>query len=272
MQSANYDSPTTIQGNALGEAVPVTSQGAAAEDAAVSGSPVQIAIEARSSAKTSVTSGDVVRPVGSLAGVLATMENASATDASSNTAGQLIDLGGARRPLWVYNSVFNGTNWDRLRGDTAGIITRGQGNSASGVFTPAAASHTAGDVNGAAATFDLNAPASCVFEIMSASLLINNATIETTAWTLHLYSVTPPSALADDAAFNIPSGDQASYLGFISLAQVVDYGDSLYIESNDIGKRVQLAASGDLFGYLVNGTTLTPGAVAHTVKLIGRPV
>lgn len=183
MQSANYDSPLTVQGNSSGEAVPVST---------ASGSAL------------SVTS-------------------------------------------------------------TGGL-------SASGSFTPAAASHTAGDVNGAAATFDLNAPASCVFEIQSASLLIAGGTVETTAWTLHLYSVTPPSALADDAVFDIPAGDRASYLGFVSLAQVVDYGSSLYIETHNIGKRVQLAASGDLFGYLVNGTTLTPQAVAHTVTLVGRPV
>lgn len=142
--------------------------------------------------------------------------------------------------------------------------------SASATFTPAAASHVAGDVNGGANKFALNAPSGSVFEIQSASLLIAGATIETTAWTLHLYSVTPPSAIADDAAFDIPSGDRASYLGFVSLAQVVDYGNSLYIESNNLNKRVKLTGT-SLFGYLVNGTTLTPQNVAHTVTLIGRP-
>lgn len=145
------------------------------------------------------------------------------------------------------------------------------GKAASAVFTPAAASHTAGDVNGAAAEFALAAPSGCVFEIETVSLMIAGATIETTAWTLHLYSVTPPSALADDAAFDIPAGDRASYLGLVAIAQVVDYGSTLYIETQNIGKRVKLTGT-SLFGYLVNGTTLTPQAVAHTVTIIGKPI
>lgn len=147
------------------------------------------------------------------------------------------------------------------------------GKSAAAAFTPAAASHVAGDCHGAAQEFALGAPAGCVFEIQSVSMLIAGATIETTAWALHLYSVTPPSALADDAAFDIPSGDRASYLGFVTIPQVVDYGASLWIESHNIGKRIKLASSGtSVFGYLVNGTTLTPQAVTHTVVLTGQPV
>ena len=150
-------------------------------------------------------------------------------------------------------------------------LDKGNGRAASASFTPAAAEHTGGDVNGVAQEFALDAPEGCVFEIMSATLLIAGGAVETTAWTLHLYSVTPPSALADAAAFDLPSGDRASYLGAVALAQVVDLGASLYIETNTINKRVKLAGTG-LFGYLVNGTTLTPAAVAHTVTLIGRPV
>lgn len=150
-----------------------------------------------------------------------------------------------------------------------GLGSPGAGKSASATFTPAAASHVAGDCNGAAAEFALGAPSGSVFEIDSVSMLIAGGTIETTAWALHLYSVTPPSALADDAAFDIPSGDRASYLGFVTIAQVVDYGASLWIEAHNIGKKVKLAGT-SVFGYLVNGTTLTPQAVAHTVTLTGR--
>lgn len=143
--------------------------------------------------------------------------------------------------------------------------------SASAVFTPAAASHVAPDVHGGAQEFALNAPSGSIFEIQTVSMLIAGATIETTAWALHLYSVTPPSALADDATFDIPSGDRTSYLGFVTIPQVVDYGNSLYIESHNLNKRVKLSGT-SLFGYLVNGTTLTPQNVAHTVTLIGRAV
>lgn len=137
---------------------------------------------------------------------------------------------------------------------------------ASATFTPAAASHTAGDVNGTAKEFALDAVSASYIRIVSANLQINGATIETTAWRLHMFSVTPPSALADDAAFTLASGDRASYLGYLDFAQVVDLGDTLFIETTNIQKQIKLAGT-SLFGYLVNGTTLTPAAVAHIVTI-----
>lgn len=142
----------------------------------------------------------------------------------------------------------------------------GQGYTIAATFTPAAASHTGGDVVGGAQEFAIGAPAGSILRIVSASLLIAGGTVETTAWTLHLYSVTPPSAIADDAAFDVPSGDRTSYLGSVALAQVVDLGATLYIDTNNIQKQIKLTGT-SVFGYLVNGTTLTPQAVAHTVTL-----
>lgn len=137
---------------------------------------------------------------------------------------------------------------------------------ASATFTPAATSHTAGDSVGVAQEFAFGAPTASRIRIVNATLRINSATIETTAWRVHMFSVTPPSALADDAAFTLASGDLASYLGYIDLAQVVDFGDTLYIEANNIQKQIQLAGT-SVFGYLVNGTTLTPAAVSHIVTI-----
>lgn len=142
----------------------------------------------------------------------------------------------------------------------------------SAAFTPAATSHTGGDVVGGAKEFVLldsrgapPAPGSTM-TIQSASMLIAGGTQETTAWTLHLYSVTPPSAIADDAAFDIPSGDRASYLGNIALSQVVDHGSSLFIEMSNVQKQFTMTGT-SVFGYLVNGTTLSTQNVAHTVTL-----
>lgn len=137
---------------------------------------------------------------------------------------------------------------------------------ASATFTPAATSHTALDSVGGAKAIDFGAISGSTIRIVSATLEIDGATIETTAWRLHLYSVTPPSAYADDAAWDIPSGDRASYLGYLDFAQVVDFGSTLWIETTNIQKQLVLAGTG-LFGYLVNTTTLTPQAVAHIVKL-----
>jgi len=150
------------------------------------------------------------------------------------------------------------------------------GFTGSATFTPAASSHVGGDVVGGAQEFVLRdrngAPPEpgSVVKIMQASLLIAGSTIETTAWALHLHSVTPPSALADDAVFDLPSGDRASYLGSIAIAQVVDLGASLFIDGA-LAKYLKLSGT-SVFGYLVNGTTLTPAAVAHTVTLLCEAV
>jgi hypothetical protein len=138
--------------------------------------------------------------------------------------------------------------------------------SASATFTPAAASHTAGDSVGVAQEFAFGAPSGGTIRIVSATLRINHATIETTAWRLHMFTVTPPSALADDAAFTLAAADLPSYLGYVDFAQVVDFGDTQFIETTNIQKQITLAGT-SVFGYLVNGTTLTPNAVAHIVTL-----
>ncbi len=147
----------------------------------------------------------------------------------------------------------------------------GQGYRASATFTPAAASHTAGDVNGVAAEFALGATPNSAITIVSATLLIAGATVETTAWRLHMFSVTPPSALADDAAFLLASADRASYLGYLDFAQVIDLGDTLFVETTNIQKQLVLPGS-SLFGYLVNGTTLAPQAAAHIVTIHAKAI
>jgi hypothetical protein len=80
-----------------------------------------------------------------------------------------------------------------------------------------------------------------------------------TSFNLHLYSVTPPSALGDAATFDLPSGDRASYLGLISLGTPVDLGSTLYVEQNGVNKQVTAAGS-SLFGYLVTVGAYTPAA------------
>ena len=145
--------------------------------------------------------------------------------------------------------------------------------SASATFTPAAASHVAGDSVGGAVEFVLRdrnggvPEAGSSLSIVSATLQINGGTIETTAWRLHLYTVTPPSAYADDAAWDISNAtDLTSYLGYVDLSQVLDFGTTLFIDMPNLNKRIKLAGT-SVFGYLVNGTTLTPLAMAHIVTL-----
>lgn len=135
----------------------------------------------------------------------------------------------------------------------------------SAIFTPAAASHLANDVVGGARSFgQLDAETNWI--ITSASLMIADATVVASGWRLYLFNVTPPSALADDAAFSLAAGDRASFVGTIDLGNTLDFGDTQYIEVSGINKHMHVN-TGQLYGYLVNLTTITPPAVAHTVIL-----
>jgi hypothetical protein len=139
--------------------------------------------------------------------------------------------------------------------------------SSSATFTPAAASHVANDVVGGAKEFKgLAGATGSAIQIASASLLVNSATIETTAWRVYLYNVTPPSAIADDGPWDLGAGDQAAFLGYVDIAQLVDLGSSLYIQSDNLNKQIKMSGR-SVFGYLVNLTTLTPAAVSHIVTL-----
>ena len=138
--------------------------------------------------------------------------------------------------------------------------------SSSAVFTPAAASHVANDVVGGAQEFANMGGATNEILITSVSLLIAGATAEATGWRLYLYNITPPSALADDAAHDIPSGDREEILGYVDLGTAVDLGASQWVQTTGVNKHLTLTST-HLYGYLVNDTTLTPAAVAHTVVL-----
>jgi hypothetical protein len=83
-----------------------------------------------------------------------------------------------------------------------------------------------------------------------------------TSFRLHLYNVTPPSALGDNAAWDLPSGDRASYLGYVDLGSPVDLGSTLYVQQTGLDNDFLMGATTDLFGYLVTNTAYTPTASA----------
>lgn len=107
-------------------------------------------------------------------------------------------------------------------------------------------------------------------------IIITSATLERdvtgvvsgeTTYTLHLYSGNPPSAFADNAAWDLSTAaDRALYLGSINLGTPVDLGSTLYAAADSINKQVT-AASGTIYGYLVTVGGYTP--VAQTVLVVG---
>ena len=87
-----------------------------------------------------------------------------------------------------------------------------------------------------------------------------------TSFELALYSVTPPSALVDNAAWDLPSGDRASFLGRFSLGTPVDLGSTLYVRVDGINAHIK-AASSTLYGYLITNGAYSPAAIVRTVVL-----
>ena len=166
-------------------------------------------------------------------------------------------------------SWLDATSIRKLAELRATVPAPGQTFVGSATFTPAATSHVAGDCFGAAQDFALGAPSGATLRIESAQLEIDGSA-ETTAWRAHLFNITPPSAVADDGAFLLAAGDRASYLGWVDFIQTVNLGSTQYIEATP-NKQIKLLGT-SVFGYLVNGTTLTPGAVAHKVFLQTRLV
>lgn len=127
--------------------------------------------------------------------------------------------------------------------------------------------YTANDVVGAAAAaieFDLIGPEGLPIIITDATLQIDVASVPSgmTSFRLYLYNATPPSALADNAVFDLPSGDRSSFLGFIDLGTPVDLGSTLYVQNSGINKVVKMGATTSLFGYLVTNGAFTPTSAA----------
>lgn len=77
---------------------------------------------------------------------------------------------------------------------------------------------------------------------------------------LHFYSITPPSALGDNVAWDLPSGDRASYRGYVDLGTPVDLGSTLYVEQGPANKQITIPAGGSLFCYLVTLGAYTPSS------------
>lgn len=121
--------------------------------------------------------------------------------------------------------------------------------------------YTALDVVGATAaalTFTSGGGPRSPFSIVGLEVQVNQATAAATVFRLHLYSVTPPSAFADNAVFDLPAGDRASYLGFVDTTTAIDLGETNYAVSAVSDKMIRVAESSSIFGYLQIGTGFTP--------------
>jgi hypothetical protein len=122
--------------------------------------------------------------------------------------------------------------------------------------------YTANDVLGGAITFATGLTSSQRVMISGADIQPQIAAIPSgmTSFRLYLYDVTPPSATADNGAFDLPSGDRASFLGYVDLGTPADLGSTLFAQIDGVNKMIKLNGSANLFGYLVTNGGFTPAA------------
>jgi len=136
--------------------------------------------------------------------------------------------------------------------------------------------YSAGDVIGsstsatAAINFSNIGPANGHIIITDVDLRIDIASVPTgmSSFRLHLYTATPGSAYVDNAAWDLVSGDRASYLGYIDFGTPQDFGSTLFVQASGINKKLQMGASTSLFAYLQTTAGYTPNSGGvYTVRL-----
>jgi hypothetical protein len=183
-------------------------------------------------------------------------------------------------PVWHFpdNAALQFASGDGSEGNPFnGLIVSSNGASlgagkgaATATFTAAAAAYSANTVMGGAQQFPNLGPAGGGEVIItSAHLEVDANTLQAgeANYNLYLYSVTPPSAIADQGAFDIPSGDRVAYLGKIALGIPVDEGSTLVVDADGINKQITVPSGGAVFGYLVTVAGFTATAVARKVTL-----
>lgn len=105
------------------------------------------------------------------------------------------------------------------------------------------------------------------FIIMNAWLKIAVSAIPSgmSSFRLHLYNASPTN-IADNATFNLPAGDLAKYLGYLTFSissTTSDLGDNLFTQLENINWKRNLAnASNILYGMLQTVVGYTPTALS----------
>ena len=144
---------------------------------------------------------------------------------------------------------------------------------------PAAAAYSANDIIDTAKEFvfrdhrGIVIPSGALIRILSSVIKIDQSSMLSgeTSYSLPLFSVTPPSARADNAAYSPVSGDLAAYRGKLSLGTPVDEGGFCYVKTqySDLQDFSLATGKSSLFGELVTAGGATFTAVARQVLLYG---
>lgn len=133
--------------------------------------------------------------------------------------------------------------------------------------------YTAGDVVGdtggsAIVTLSGAGPAGGYVLLQSLSLVFSDSVVPAgmAAFRVHFYS-TSPTAIVDNAPFDLVSGDRSTYMGYVDLPTPQDFGSSLYTQTDYPGRLMKLATgSTALYAEIETRGGYTPVS-ASTVSL-----
>ena len=127
--------------------------------------------------------------------------------------------------------------------------------------TAYAAGDVVGDTNGSAVlSFTAAGPSAGFIILQSASLVFSDTVVPSGmgAFRLHFYS-SSPTAIADNAAFDLVSGERANYMGYVDFSTPQDFGSSLYTQIDYSGRLLKLGtASTTLYAELETRGAYTP--------------
>lgn len=133
--------------------------------------------------------------------------------------------------------------------------------------------YTAGDVVGdtggsAIITLSNIGPSGGYVIIQSAALVFSDSVVPSgmAAFRLHFYNASP-TAIADNAVFDLLSGERTTYMGYVELPTPQDFGSSLYTQVDYPGRLIKLAsASTTLYVEIETRGAYTPVS-ASTIDL-----
>lgn len=112
--------------------------------------------------------------------------------------------------------------------------------------------------------------------VVGARLRIDVAAIPSgmSSFRLHLYNAAP-TAIADNAAFDLPAVDRGKYLGYVTLAAPVDLGSTLWSqEDSGLARQVKLATGYTSFYSILEtiGAYTPTAGVGMTITLVVNEV
>jgi hypothetical protein len=85
---------------------------------------------------------------------------------------------------------------------------------------------------------------------------------------LHLYNAAP-TAIADNVAFNLISADRAKYMGYIDVDTIVDMGDTLWGQVDNVNLLCKTLST-TIYGVLETKGAFTPSS--GTIKTVSLKV